>query len=409
MTALVIRIAAALLALAAWPAQAALATNLDRCRAEIARISENPRTPDEAYCLGLSYQFAILRKRDSEKAVAVLRRAADQNHAAAQVLLGYLIEQGTGTARNPAEAFQWYQRSARQNDDDGLLNLGRAYEHGIGTAADPAQARAYYQKAAALGNGPARDALANLGRAPAPPNAAQQEFKRGAALYKAGDMAGAARIFQALAEQGYPPAQLQIGWHHANGAGVARDDQLAAQWYLKSARQGYAIAQNNLAELYEQGRGLAENWGEYLRWARQSAEQGNAYGMLLVGRAYQFGIAVPQDRQQAIQWFDRAAAKGDDQAAFWAQNLKGRGNFIGFRNDDEQNYLIGGRLPTDTQLAFYEPRGQVFRSSAERNRYMRALRERTMQNEANTARAIAEDRYARCRRGETGESYCSPP
>ncbi|MCC6172115.1 MAG: sel1 repeat family protein [Gammaproteobacteria bacterium] len=144
-------------------ASADLNADFDRCRASIIQIGEHPRTADEAYCLGLCYQFAINRKRDSAKALEWLRRAANQRQAGAQAVLGYMLEQGIGAGRDPVQAFQWYQRSAQAGSDDGLVNLGRAYESGIGTARDVAWARGYHERAAAMGSEPARQALANLG------------------------------------------------------------------------------------------------------------------------------------------------------------------------------------------------------------------------------------------------------
>ncbi|MCC6171020.1 MAG: sel1 repeat family protein [Gammaproteobacteria bacterium] len=407
------RIALALSLIAMPAAQAAIEDDFNRCRAQIVRIGEDPRTPDETYCVGLSYQFAINRRRDSAKGVEWLRRAARQNHAPAQAVLGYMLEQGIGTARDPTEAFQWYQRAAQANNEDGLVNLGRAYENGIGTARDLARARSYYERAAAMGNRPAREALAGLGAGPssqAPAQSdAQAEFARGSTLYKAGDYAGAARIFRALADRGYAPAQLQIGSQYARGEGLPRNSKLAVQWYLKSAAQGYAIAQNNLAGCYEYGDGVVDDWVESFRWAKRSADGGNPRGMFLVGRAYQFGIGVPQSRETAIQWFDRAASRGDDQADYWQRTLRGRGNFIGFRDEDEQNLVIGGQLRTDTALVFSEPRGVAFKRFADRLAYIRALRSRTDTNEAYSRWARAADHYAACKRGETGESYCSSP
>jgi hypothetical protein len=399
-----------LTALVATPAaRADVEADLGRCRADIVRIGENPRTPAEAYCLGLSYQFAINRGRDSARAMQWLRRSADQGHAPAQAVLGYMLEQGIGAAKNPEEAFRWYQKAAAAGNDDGQFNLGRAYEHGIGVARDPGRARDSYERAAAQGSRVARDALAGLGRAPPAARPEQGEFARGAELYKAGKFADAAKVFRALAERGYAPAQLQLGSQYARGEGLARSSTLAVQWYQKSAAQGYAIAQNNLSGALEYGDGVRENWAESLRWAQASAKQGNPQGMFLVGRAYQFGIAVPQSRETAIQWFDRAAAKGHNQADHWVRTLRSGGNFIGFRDEFEQNLVIGGQLRTDTQLVFAEPRGTTFRGSAERLAYLRNLRLRTDRNETYAAWSRAADKYAACKRGETGDSYCTSP
>ena len=171
-----------LCAVGVFEARADLEADVKRCRSDIVRIGEDPRAPSEQYCLGLSYQFALNRNRDSVKALTWLRRAAAQSFAPAQAVLGYMLEQGIGTPKNPAEAVQWYRRSAEQNDPDGLMNLGRAHEHGLGVARDLGQARTYYERASSLGSAPAREALKGLGSAPPARTAAQKEFARGVTL-----------------------------------------------------------------------------------------------------------------------------------------------------------------------------------------------------------------------------------
>lgn len=398
-----------LLLAAPFPVGADLEADFNRCRADILRIGDNPGNAWETYCLGLSYQFALNRKRDSARAIEWLTRAARQDFAPAQTVLGYMIENGIGAAHDPAAAVEWYRRAAKAGDPDGLFNLGRAYENGIGLSRDLAQARSFYERAAALGQRDAQQSLAALGRPAPAPSAEQTEFARGSALYKARDYAAALRVFQALAERGYAPAQLQTGSQYARGEGVTRNATVAAKWYRKSADQDYAIAQNNLSGAYEYGEGVSEDWAEAFRWAQRSAGQGNAQGLFLVGRAYQFGIGVPQSRGEAIKWFDRAAAKGHDQADYWVNTLRGRGNFIGFRDEDEQTFVIGGKLRTDTQLVWAEPRGVRFRSSAERWQYLRDLRGTTDRNEAWAIWSRTSERYAACKRGETGDAYCAEP
>jgi hypothetical protein len=54
--------------------------------------------------------------------------------------------------------------------------------------------------------------------------------------------------------------------------------------------------------------------------------------------------------------------------------------------------VIGGKLRTDTQLVFAEPRGILFRASVERQRYLRDLRGTTDRNEAMAARSTAQPR-----------------
>jgi TPR repeat protein len=320
-----------------------------------------------------------------------------------------LLERGDGVNANAEEAAQWYRRAADQNHDEGLFNLGRAFENGIGVARDPAQARVYYERAAELGLEDASQALANLGQAAPQISSAQQQFEQGSQLYKANKYADAAKIFESLAQSGYAPAQLQIGYQYEFGEGVPQNAEEAAQWYRKSADQGYAIAQNILGALYENGRGVPEDWVEAARWFSKSAAQRNANGQFALGRAYQFGIGVPQDRQEAIRWFNEAASQGHNQANYWWNHLKFRGSFIGFRNDEEEQLVVANKLRTDLQLFYSEPSGITFRHSGERFAYLRDLRKETDRNEAVAAWNRRNEAYQRCLRGETGETTCTPP
>jgi TPR repeat protein len=320
-------------------------------------------------------------------------------------VLGYLYERGDGVKADPVEAAKWYRKAADQNHSDGLFNLGRAYEHGIGLSKDLAQARTYYTKAGGAGSRDAQQALANLGKGPEPAKPGQAQFDEGARLYKAKDYAGAARVFLKLAEQGNARAQLQMGYQYAYGEGVRQSHDQAVRWYRKAADQGNATAQNNLGGIYEDGLGVKEDWAEAVRWYRKSAEQGFAGGQFNLGRAYQFGMAVPQSRQEAIRWFDKAGDQGDDKANYFANDLKQRGRYIGFRNDEEHAAVVGTKLRT--VLLNIEPVGQTFRNSAERIAYLRRAGRQADREEAMQRWNSQKLNYDNCRKA--GRSGCMDP
>ena len=258
------------------PASAYADLNQDfaACRRQILQIRSDPTSPGDQYCLGLSHAFALNHPKDRAKAAIWFRKAAEQNHAAAQAVLGYLYERGDGVKTDPAEAAKWYRKAADQNHSDGLFNLGRAYEHGIGLSKDVGQARTNYQKAAAAGSRDAQSALANLGKGPAPAKPGQAQFDEGVRLYKAKDYTGAAKVFVNLAEQGDARAQLQIGYQYEFGEGVRQSHDEAVRWYQKAADQGNAIAQTNLGKMYEDGIGVQEDWTEAVRWYRKVPSKG---------------------------------------------------------------------------------------------------------------------------------------
>lgn len=375
------------------------------CRQTILRIGSDPRSPADQYCLGLSHAFTLNHKKDRAEAAKWFRKAADQNHPAAQAVLGYLYERGDGVKADPAEAAKWYRKAADQNNSDGLFNLGRAYEHGIGVSKDLSQARSNYQKAVAAGSRDAQQALANLGKGPEPASPGQAQFDEGARLYKTKDYSSAAKVFLKLAEQGNPKAQLQIGYQYEFGEGVRQSPGEAVRWYRKAADQGNAIAQSNLGKMYEDGIGVREDWAEAVRWYRKSAEQGYAEGQFSLGRVYQFGIAVPQSRQEAIRWFDKAGDQGHDQANYFANDLKQRNRYIGFRNEQEHKAVVGLKLRG--VLLNIEPVGRTFRDSAERMAYLRQAGKQA-DNEEEMLRLESKNReYKACQ--DSGASGCIPP
>jgi hypothetical protein len=75
------------------------------------------------------------------------------------------------------------------------------------------------------------------------------EIEAGNAAYDAGDFAKAAAIYQDLAAQGNPEAQMRMGMLYQFGQSVERDYAVALQWYEKSAAQGNVDAQHRLENL----------------------------------------------------------------------------------------------------------------------------------------------------------------
>jgi TPR repeat protein len=387
------------------PVHADLNEDFAVCRRTIIQIGSNPRSPADQYCLGLSHAFALNHKKDRTEAAKWFRKAAEQNHAAAQAVLGYLYERGDGVKADPAEAAKWYRKAAEQNNSDGLFNLGRAYENGIGLSKDSGQARTYYQKAAAAGSRDAPAALAGLGSGPEPAPPGQDQIDEGRRLYDAKDFAGAAKVFQKLAEQGNPKGQYRVGYLYERGEGVRQSYDEAVRWYRKAADQGHAKAQNHLGVMYEDTIGVNENWAEAVRWYRKSAEQGEAEGQFNLGRAYQFGLAVPQNRQEAISWFDKAGDQGHDQANYFANHLKARNRYVGFRNDEEHAAVVGLKLRGVTLNI--EPVGRTFRNSAERMAYLRQAGKQADYEEAMRQWESKDREYKACQ--ASGASGCIGP
>ena len=130
------------------------------------------------------------------------------------------------------------------------------------------------------------------------------------------DYAKAAEWYTKSAEQGYAPAQYNLGNMYYNGQGVSQDYAKAAEWYTKSAEQGYAHAQCNLGNMYYNGQGVTQDYAKAAEWYTKSAEQGNARAQCNLGYMYDIGQGVSQDYAKAVEWYTKSAEQGDATAQY---------------------------------------------------------------------------------------------
>ena len=102
--------------------------------------------------------FVNYQAKNYHEALRWLRKAAEQGHPKAQVLLGVMYVEGRGVAHDEREAGRCWHKAAEQGDDEAQYCLGFLYEKGRGVAQDDSEAVRWYRKAAEQGN-----ALAQFG------------------------------------------------------------------------------------------------------------------------------------------------------------------------------------------------------------------------------------------------------
>lgn len=90
----------------------------------------------------------LLDKREFEKAIPILRKAAELGSGEAQYNLGYFLQNGVGTEKNIAESIQWYKKSSDNNFNDGHYALMMAYGNGDGVEQNLELAYSYAMKCA---------------------------------------------------------------------------------------------------------------------------------------------------------------------------------------------------------------------------------------------------------------------
>ncbi|MCX7835600.1 MAG: serine/threonine-protein kinase [bacterium] len=161
--------------------------------------------------------------------VNMIQRAATRNHAKAQLMMGWMYQEGRGVPQNDAEAVKWYRKATEQGLAAAQSNLGWMYANGRGVPQNDAEAVKWFRKAA---------------------------------------------------EQGHANAQNNLGWMYEQGRGVPRDDKEAVKWYRKAAEQGHAAAQTNLGWMYEQGRGVPKDIQQAIDWYEKAAAQGDVFAKI---------------------------------------------------------------------------------------------------------------------------------
>ncbi len=150
-----------------------------------------------------------------------------------------------------------------------------------------------------------------MGGALAAGTARGEPLRDAQAAYDRGRYATALEIWQPLAEQGNPEAQVGLGNLFLGGYGVARDERAAMDWFRKAADQGNALGQFGLGSLYY-GR---KDYGSAAPWYRRAAEQGHVVAQVRLGKMYADGLGVGRDDVQAFKWFAIAATRGTDNYA----------------------------------------------------------------------------------------------
>ncbi len=191
-------------------------------------------------------------KTDPAAAVDRLRPLARGGDPQSQLLLGQLMVNGVGVARNTDQALHWFRRAARVHVPMAMNMVGRCYEYGLGTAVDYAAAAYWYLRAATF------DCEWGL----------------------------------------YNYAHLL-----ANGRGVERDRAAAFNWFRLAASRGHARSMHFLGQYYENGWETPVDRSAAFAWYRRSAEGGDFRGQCSYA-----SVLVEQDRvDEALHWLRLAS------------------------------------------------------------------------------------------------------
>jgi TPR repeat protein len=166
-----------------------------------------------------------------------------------------------------------------------------------------------------------------------PPQPASTLHKDALALLQNGSpesLAEAHRLLSLAAARKFPPAIGALGYLHANGLGVARDDTAARRYFSEAADLGCAESQTNLALFMVHGRGGPVELEKGIAALEGLAAAGNNQAALALGEIYYAGFHSP--RQEPDYAKARAVLAAPAEAG-----LPNAQNFLGVMLKDGRN------------------------------------------------------------------------
>jgi uncharacterized protein len=112
------------------------------------------------------------------------------------------------------------------------------------------------------------------------------------------------------AQQGFVPAEYELGRTYLYGRGIPADYAQAVVWEEKAAEAGHLNAQRDMALIYERGFGVTSDPARAAFWNLKAARQGDPQAQLHVANALYNGSGVRRDARQAFEWYLKAAKQG---------------------------------------------------------------------------------------------------
>lgn len=294
----------------------------------------------------------------------ILTQAAEQGDANARCILGFMFASGHGVERDYAEAVKWHTLAAEQGDARSQFSLGNMYAEELGVERSFAESANWFMRAAEQGHAVAQFELCfmyahGIGMEKDDADAAKwferaqaQDFSIDGTNFDATmewDKKEDAKWRMLAEEMGFEEA-YRLGVMYAERPWVKRNNLQAMKWLGWAAEQGYAPAQVNLGILFTERRCAArydlnpEKWGKYSlkyhvgkegicfwqtyerryykwlykqdvnaarKWFGLAAEQGNADAQYNIGAMYDdFGFRLEKDYAESVKWYRLAAEQG---------------------------------------------------------------------------------------------------
>ncbi len=252
------------------------------------------------------------------KALYLYHRIASQAPETEQVPLanayyhlGWMYQDGIGTAQDYEQAVYWYQKSSDLGNPVATNNLADKYEHGLGVPQDLDMAVALYQQVA----GEVIAADLSLGRMYVEGRGVSQDFDKAkmhlnivinSRIDGIAEMQVEAAQLLAQFTQDSPLHRAEYALNHAASYSI---DQISAEirnidsllhmpeakalffkLFLLKAQKGDAASQSQVGDWYLRGIYTEKNLEEAAYWIQKAADQKNYYAEYQMGYLYENGL-----------------------------------------------------------------------------------------------------------------------
>lgn len=133
-------------------------------------------------------------------------------------------------------------------------------------------------------------------------------MQRADEAFMSNDFATARQLYMQSWQE--PKAQYRLALMHLDGQGAPGDEAQALKWMGLAAQNGYAPAQRDLGEWFMNGQIVRLDPARGTTLLQSAAEQGDGKAMYLLGLAYRAGLGVPQSAETSATLFRNARKAG---------------------------------------------------------------------------------------------------
>jgi uncharacterized protein len=178
------------------------------------------------------------------------------------------------------------------------------------------------------------------------------------------------------AQSGAPEAQYQLALAYGAGRILPRNKAEAQRWMLRAAEQGYVPAETDVGATYldKQVTDRVPDSADAERWLRMAATQGDAEAQLWLGLGYKRGYFGGIDYQESLKWLRKSAAQGLPDAQFALAQMYEDGHGVLVSDEDAAYWYrraadhfadVSGVFQAEVQLAYMYRDGRLKRNDVE--------------------------------------------